>query len=61
MYRYAIPEKWDEKKKILLERYPELSKKDVVYHKGYEEQLISHLQARLNKSRSELKRILRSL
>ena len=56
-----FPSDWDEKKKELKSRYPELSDEDLFYHKGNEEQLVSHLQEKLNKTRGDIKRIIKRL
>jgi hypothetical protein len=55
------PIPWNEKKKKLRDRYPQLKEKDVIYQKGKEEQLISHLQIKLNMPRGKIKQILKSL
>lgn len=48
-------------KKKLTDRYSVLSNDDVTYERGEEEQLISHLQEKLGKSKKEIKGILKKL
>ena len=61
MHKEPTPTTWTKKKEKLRDRYPELQEEDVIYQKGNEEQLISHLQEKLSKPRGEIKQILKSL
>lgn len=57
----STPVAWNKKKEKLQDRYPERAEEGLVYHKGNEEQHISHLQEKLNKPEGEIKRIIKSL
>lgn len=49
------------KRKKLINRYPVLTNKDEIYNSGEKDQLISHLQEKLGKSKKEIKEILNKL
>lgn len=52
---------WEKKKKKLLDKYSVLSGKGITYEHGEEEELISYLQEKLEKSREEIKGLLEKL
>lgn len=49
-----LQEKWPELKDKLQEKYPTLTREDLILKIGEEEELLKRLQARLNKNRKEI-------
>lgn len=52
---------WQEIKAKLIEDYPALTKRDLIYEEGREERLIGELQQKLGKTNDEILDMIRSL
>lgn len=53
-----LKDKWPELREKLLEKYPQLTAKDLVYEIGQEAELLKRLQERLGKNRKEIDYVL---
>ncbi|GAA5521235.1 general stress protein CsbD [Aliifodinibius salicampi] len=52
---------WRKIKAKLIEDYPALTKRDLIYEEGKEERLIGELQLKLGKTKAEISDMIRSL
>ncbi len=50
---------WEAQSRILKEKFPQLTKADLVYEKNHEDDLLERIQKRLNKKRGEVINIIR--
>lgn len=50
---------WDGQSQLLKEKFPQLTKADLVFEKGHENDLLERIQKRLNKGQSEVINIIR--
>lgn len=49
-------ENWEKTREELLKKYPELSREDLYYELGKEEELLSRLQEKLKQNRSDIRK-----
>lgn len=61
MNEFRFKGRWNEIKGKLKERYAILTDNDLAYQEGKEEQLIGRIQAKLGKTKSEVKGIINDL
>ncbi len=50
---------WEGQSQILKEKFPQLTKADLIYEKNHEADLLERIQKRLNKKRGEVINIIR--
>lgn len=55
---FTITSEWPAQSKQLKEQFPQLTDSDLRFNKGEEQQLLSHLENKLNKKREEVIRII---
>lgn len=49
-------ENWEERREELLKKYPQLSREDLYYELGKEEELLERLQEKLQENRAEIRK-----
>ena len=55
---FKVPENWNEKSKILMTNFSQLTNEDLKVEKGKENELLKRIQTKLNKEREEVIQII---
>lgn len=60
-YDFEMHGSWEDVKRQLRQNYDEITEEDLAYEKGRENEMLDRLQARIGKTRDEIKRMLNDL